>query len=45
MKGKLYIWHNTNGIANQYFVCKSNRVLFQIPNWLGRLLTKGEQDD
>lgn len=32
------IWHNTRGIADQYFVCNGEKVLFQIPNWLGRLL-------
>ena len=33
------IWHNTRGIADQFFVCKGEKVLFQIPNWLGYLLT------
>ena len=32
------IWHNTNGIADQYFVCKGDKVMFQIPKWIGRLL-------
>ena len=27
------------GNADQYFVCDRGRVLFQIPNWLGYLLT------
>lgn len=34
------IWHNTRGCANQYFICNHNKVLFQIPKWLGKLLTK-----
>jgi len=32
------VWHNTRGIADQYFVCKGTKVLFQIPNIIGRLL-------
>lgn len=32
------IWHNTRGIADEYFVCKGDDVLFKIPNLIGRLL-------
>ena len=35
---KIYIWHNTRGSANQYFVCVGDKVLFQIPNFIGRLI-------
>jgi len=30
-KEKINIWHNTNGKANQYFICKGERVLFGFP--------------
>lgn len=41
-KFRFYIYHNTNGIANQYFIAdrKTHTVLFEIPKWLGRLLYK-----
>lgn len=34
----MYIWHNARGYADQYFVCRNGKVLFQIPNFLGRIL-------
>lgn len=36
---KISIYHHVQGKANQYFICKGTKVLFQIPKWLGRLLT------
>lgn len=30
------VWHNTRGIADQYFLCRGNRVLFQIPKFIGK---------
>lgn len=35
---KFYIWHNKRGSVDQYFICSGYKVLFQIPNWLIRLL-------
>lgn len=35
---KIGIYHHVQGKANQYFVSTRTKVLFQIPNWLGRLL-------
>lgn len=39
---KYYIWHNTRGIADEYFVVrkKDDIVLFGIPKILGRLIYK-----
>ncbi len=34
----VYVWHNTNGIADEYFVCKGDDVLFGIPKFIGKLL-------
>ena len=34
---KWYVWHNVRMMANQYFVCKGNKVKFGIPRWLGRI--------
>lgn len=37
----MYVWHNTRGIANQYFVVNSkDKVLFEIPKCIGRLFCK-----
>ena len=33
------IWHNTRGKADQYFVVIGDRVLFQIPKWLGKVIS------
>ena len=33
-----HVWHNTNGIADEYFIVKEYKVLWKIPRWLGRLL-------
>ena len=30
---KYYLWHNTREKANQYFICKGTKVLFQIPKF------------
>ena len=35
-----HIWHNTRGIADEYFIVKGDRVYWQIPRWLGRLIKK-----
>lgn len=35
-----YIWHNTRGIADEYFISKEYRVYWKIPRWLGQLLKK-----
>lgn len=34
-----YIWHNTNGIADEYWLVrkKDSHVLFYIPKCIGRL--------
>ena len=37
MKTKISIWHNTRGIANQYFICRGDKVLCQVPNILGKM--------
>ena len=37
---KLNIYHHMQGSANQYFICYGNMVYFQIPNFIGKLLTK-----
>ena len=34
----MYIWNNTRGLADQYFLVHKEKVLFQIPNVIGRLL-------
>lgn len=34
------IYHHTVGNADQWFVAKGYRVLFQIPRWLGKALRK-----
>ena len=34
------VWHNDRGLANQYFICKGTKVLFQIPNFIGKLFLK-----
>lgn len=36
---KISIWHNTRGIANQYFICHGDKVLCQIPNIIGKMLS------
>lgn len=41
---KWYIWHNTRGIANQYFICRGTHVYWQIPKWLGKLFKCIEGD-
>lgn len=33
------IWHNTRGQADQYFVCKDDKVLIGIPKWIVRIFT------
>ncbi len=38
MMWKFSVWHNTRGIADQYYLVKGEKVLFQIPKWLGILL-------
>lgn len=40
---KIYIWHNTRGSADQYFVCVGDKVLFQIPNFIGRSIERMSQ--
>jgi hypothetical protein len=35
---KLNIFHNMRGIANEYFVCRGDKVLFKIPNFVGKIL-------
>lgn len=39
---KYHIYHNTNGIADQYFVVENvtGFVKFQLPRWLGRILNR-----
>lgn len=34
------IWHNTRGIADEYFIVNGNKVYWRIPRWLGRLMKK-----
>lgn len=38
-----HIWHNTNGQADQYFICRGYRVYWQIPHWLGRWILRKEK--
>lgn len=38
----LNIYHHVQNKANQSFVCYGNRVYFQIPNFIGKLLTKNK---
>lgn len=35
---KLNIFHNMRGIANEYFVSNGDKVLFKIPNFVGKIL-------
>ena len=35
-----HIWHNTRGLADEYFIVKGYRVYWKIPHWFGRLLRK-----
>ena len=42
---KYYLWHNTKEKANQYFICKGTKVLFQIPNFIALIISKGENND
>lgn len=39
---KYHIWHNTRGIADEYFIVrnKDDIVILQLPRWLGRLICK-----
>lgn len=39
---KFYIWHNTRGKADQYFVVNRDTdiVLFGIPKFIGRLICR-----
>ena len=36
---KLHIYHHTVGNANQYFLAYGQRVLFEIPKWIGKQMT------
>ena len=40
---KYYLWHNTKEKANQYFICKGTKVLFQIPKFIALIISKGEK--
>jgi hypothetical protein len=35
---KINIFHNMRGIANEYFVARGDKVLFKIPNFVGKIL-------
>lgn len=39
---KFYIWHNTRGVADEYWFVnkKTDKVLFYIPRWIGRLFKR-----
>ena len=39
----MHIWHNTRGNADEYFICKGNKVLFRIPKWVGRWFEKKDK--
>ncbi len=35
---KINIFHNMRGTANEYFVARGDKVLFKIPNFVGKIL-------
>ena len=39
---KYRIWHNTNGIVDEYWIFNkhTHRVYIKLPRWLGRLIMR-----